>query len=95
MRSTLLHEQRISIAEAGRRAGNVAPTTVWRWRTKGVKGVKLEAFAIGGRQYTTVEALERFITGVTVANEAATEERSESDERSQATERWLQAADLL
>jgi hypothetical protein len=34
--------------------------TLWRWRTRGIRGRKLESLTIGGRVYTTVEALERF-----------------------------------
>ncbi|MEX2288269.1 MAG: DUF1580 domain-containing protein [Planctomycetaceae bacterium] len=95
MRNSLLWETRISLAEAGRLAGNVNPATIWRWRTKGVKGVKLETFAIGGRQYTTREALERFITGVTAAKEAIYGEIADAEARSESTERQLRAAGLL
>jgi hypothetical protein len=33
---------------------------LWRWRTKGVRGRKLETVVIGGTPYTSVEALARF-----------------------------------
>ena len=35
--------------------------SVWRWATKGIKGVRLATTALGRYRYTTVSALERFI----------------------------------
>ena len=35
-------------------------TTMWRWTTKGVRGRVLETVALGGKVYTSVEALQRF-----------------------------------
>ncbi len=42
----------------GRRP-NVA--SVWRWATRGIKGVRLATIALGRFRYTTESALERFI----------------------------------
>lgn len=42
----------------GRRP-NVA--TIWRWATRGIKGVRLATIALGRRRYTTVNALKQFI----------------------------------
>jgi hypothetical protein len=42
----------------GRRP-NVA--SVWRWATRGVRGVRLATIALGRFRYTTESALERFI----------------------------------
>jgi hypothetical protein len=42
----------------GRRP-NVA--SIWRWATKGTKGVRLETISLGRFRYTTESALERFI----------------------------------
>jgi hypothetical protein len=41
--------------------------TVWRWVQSGCRGVKLETVLIGGRRYTSKEALERFIERTTAA----------------------------
>ena len=95
MVSTLLNEQRISIAEAGRRAGNVKAETIWRWRTKGIAGVKLESFVIGGRRFTSVEALDRFITRVTEARDVQGRDSNQPEDRSPSTERRLASAGLL
>jgi Protein of unknown function (DUF1580) len=36
--------------------------TVYRWWTKGVRGgIKLETALIGGRRFTSVEAIQRFV----------------------------------
>lgn len=44
---------------------NVA--TLWRWRTSGIRGVRLETLRIGGRRMTSKEALSRFHERVTAA----------------------------
>lgn len=41
--------------------------TLWRWRTAGCRGVKLETILFGGRRYTSREALSRFIAATTAA----------------------------
>jgi hypothetical protein len=44
------------------RAGRpVAPSTLWRWASVGVRGVRLETVCVGGVRCTSVEALQRFI----------------------------------
>ncbi len=35
-------------------------STLWRWTTKGVRGVRLEYIGLGGRLLTSVEAVVRF-----------------------------------
>ena len=40
--------------------GRPSITTLWRWRTKGVRGRVLESVNIGGKVYTSEEALQRF-----------------------------------
>ena len=48
---------------------NVA--TLWRWRTAGVRGVKLETILCGGRRMTSREALTRFFAATTAAADGA------------------------
>lgn len=36
-------------------------STVIRWSRKGVQGVKLETVLVGGRRFTSLEAIDRFI----------------------------------
>lgn len=45
--------------------------TVRRWRIRGVRGVKLETLLVGGRRYTSEEALQRFLAGTTAAAETS------------------------
>lgn len=46
-----------------RRSGKkVHYSTLYRWATKGARGRKLETVLVGGVRYTSLEALERFIT---------------------------------
>jgi hypothetical protein len=59
-------EQTIPFAEAARRlprlrAGRpVSPATLWRWASRGLRGVRLETVRVGGTTCTSVEALRRF-----------------------------------
>lgn len=43
----------------------IATTTLWRWATKGERGIRLENLRIGRRIVTSVEALERFTVALT------------------------------
>jgi hypothetical protein len=40
-------------------------STLYRWAQRGVKGVRLETVVVGGRRYTSVEALQRFAQRLT------------------------------
>lgn len=59
----LLTEDLVSLAEAAReippKPRHVA--TIWRWRTRGIRGVKLETVQIGQRSFTSRQALTRFL----------------------------------
>lgn len=43
------------------------PATCFRWRQRGISGVRLETFKVGGRRETSVEAVHRFIAATTAA----------------------------
>jgi len=63
-----LDEQLISMQEARTRLpGHPDLSTLFRWRQKGVRGVRLDTIVCGGRRFTSVEALERFVSASTVA----------------------------
>ena len=38
--------------------------TLWRWQSKGLRGVRLETIVIGGRRYTSAEAIDRFLEAI-------------------------------
>lgn len=48
----------------GRRP-NVA--TIWRWATKGIRGVRLQTLSLGRYRYTNKRALEQFIAETSAA----------------------------
>jgi len=35
--------------------------TVWRWSQRGVRGVRLESVLVGGKRFTSREAIDRFL----------------------------------
>ena len=42
-----------------------------RWRTRGLKGVRLETILVGGTRFTSKEALNRFFLATTAAADKA------------------------
>lgn len=81
----ILSETRLTLSQLAR-AQSVNTATVWRWTIKGVRGVKLESLAVGGRRVTSVEAFERFIAA-TNSNTVATPPVPSPHERRKAVER--------
>lgn len=45
----------------------IHPSTLHRWRQRGIRGVRLETLLIGGARYTSTEALSRFFAATTAA----------------------------
>ena len=64
---------------------NVA--TLWRWRTKGIRGIRLETMMIGGRRVTSREALSRFFAATTAAADGAPIQSETPRQRERAIER--------
>ena len=66
-------------------------STLHRWRLRGVRGAKLETRLIGGRRYTSLEALARFSDAAT----AAASQKSEPTPSPQKHQRGIQEAEEL
>lgn len=67
------NEELISLTAAAKTLpGRPSVVTLWRWRNRGVRGVKLETVLIGGRRYTSREALARFSERCTAAADGLT-----------------------
>lgn len=67
-------EQLISLSEAAKtlprtNGKKVHDSTLWRWARKGIRGVKLEYVRVGSRICTSVEALSRFLSALTVKDD--------------------------
>ena len=44
--------------------------TIWRWLSKrGCRGQRLDSVLIGGKRYSSIEAVERFIAATTAAGD--------------------------
>lgn len=56
----------ITVTQAARKCpSRPHVSTVWRWILNGLNGVQLESVKIGGRRFTTFEAVQRFIEATT------------------------------
>ncbi len=54
-------EKLVTLAEAAKLLPDCpSAATLWRWRTKGARGRRLESITLGGKVYTSVEAIQRF-----------------------------------
>ena len=63
-------EQLLSISDASKELhGHPCNCTIFRWFNRGVHGIRLASVCIGGRRYTSRQALERFCTEVTAATD--------------------------
>ncbi len=67
--------------------------TCWRWIQRGVRGVKLETVLIGGKRFTSVEAITRFIEATTAAGsgqpvKSSTRSRARQTAIEQAEREW-------
>ena len=63
------NEELVAIAKAPAFIpGRPGRATVWRWVLTGVRGRKLETILVGGRRFTSREAIERFIENGTTAS---------------------------
>ena len=66
------HEELITLTDAAgrlprRRMGQKPHiATLYRWSTRGVRGVVLETVQVGGTRCTSVEALQRFIESLSI-----------------------------
>jgi hypothetical protein len=67
--------------------GRPHQSTLQRWRLKGVHDVRLESCLLGGRRYTSLEALERFFEQTTAAGDGNLPSRRTSRQRRTAQER--------
>lgn len=61
-------------------------STIHRWRSKGLRGVRLEAVRIGGAWHTSWEAFQRFTEKLTANAEVNDSEITERNDRSAAEE---------
>jgi hypothetical protein len=63
-----LDETLVTLAQAARMLpGRPHISTLWRWYRRGVGGIKLETILVGGRRFTSAEALSRFTSRATAA----------------------------
>ena len=56
-------------------------STVHRWRLRGARGVKLETVRVGGRRFSSQEALLRFFDGTTAAADGTDSPQRNAHER--------------
>jgi uncharacterized protein DUF1580 len=96
-RSDFLDENVIPLTSAPsylpRRNGKpIHNSTLFRWASKGVRGVRLETIRVGGSRCTSIEALRRFVAQLSVGQSGKCDVPTKSwrsQERDAQTERTL------
>jgi len=74
-----------------RRGGTkVSTSTLWRWYSRGSRGVRLEVARVGGQVYTTRDAIRDFIQARSVASIAAVPQAPAASTRSKRAMRELE-----
>lgn len=69
-RIDLTNERLLTIKQAAKHVpSNPSVSTLWRWVTKGVRGVVLESVLIGGTRLTSEEAIDRFYCDIAAASD--------------------------
>ncbi len=85
-------EELLTLVEAARRVPHRPHiATLHRWVARGVRNVRLEAVRIGGRTYTSTEALQRFVDRLSASRAvtAQPECSSDSNQRAEKAEEQL------
>jgi Protein of unknown function (DUF1580) len=92
MENVLDNRDVLTFAEAARELpGKPSPCTLWRWRSRGIRGVKLKTVLRGGRRFVSRQQLADFIEATTNRGAA----RDEPVRNAGATTERLQEAGLL
>jgi hypothetical protein len=73
--------------------GRPHASTLLRWALRGVKGVKLETVIVGGRRFTSLEAIQRFIERLSKP-EASEHARQQRGRRNSQVEQELDEAGI-
>ncbi len=70
-----------------------SPATLWRWATKGCKGIILETLMVGGTRCTSLEALQRYFDALTAAAESGQPPVSQSPLLTKSRQRQIEEAE--
>lgn len=88
----------ISVTEAPKHIpGRPSVATIWRWVLNGTRAGKLDSILIGGRRFTSVEAIQRFAdlsTAVADGQPAPARTTRQREKAVRAAERELQEAGI-
>ncbi len=61
-KETLITMNDVCLMFPGRAASKrISLSTVWRWTLRGHKGVMLDSIVVGGKRYTSKQAVQRFV----------------------------------
>ena len=65
----------------------IHPSTLWRWHSKGIRGVRLDTLRLGGRILCSVEAVTRFAAKLTELDQQPADDDPPAEVRQKAKRR--------
>lgn len=65
--------------------------TLWRWATRGTRGVRLASWTVGGRRVTTPQAVEDFLRALNADADREAETADDAQRRSREAGKALEA----
>ena len=81
-------EELLTVGKAAQSCpGRPHVATVWRWILNGLGGVRLESVKVGGRRFTSSQALKRFIAAPSSMDEVPSLKIAPSKQRERAIRR--------
>ena len=93
---TIFREKFLTLTEATKLLpGRPNVATLWRWRTSGCRGIKLETVLIGGKRMVSREALQRFVEATTAAADGVNAKTQTPRQREAAINRAEKELDRL
>jgi hypothetical protein len=81
MKRLLTEQLRLLTRASPEVPGNPHVSTLIRWAHHGIRGVKLETVMVGGRRFTSVEAVHRFLARLNQTGTPETAASSPASER--------------
>ena len=88
-------EHIVTFTEAAKLPPRRNVATLFRWRSPGIRNVKLESMMYGGRRVTSLEALDRFFERVTAAADGVPVRAETPRQRDRQIERAERRAEQL
>lgn len=84
----LTFQEAVKLLPRKRQGKTPSPSTLYRWSTNGLYGVRLETLCVGGSRCTSAEALQRFFERLTRESVEVASRDQKSENAFRQTDAW-------